>query len=157
MKYAGKIWYFYLKKNKKIPYAVTDNEYMAMRFKTERNMKKFKVKEVQLSPEEWLPEINKYDKQRLNVIPINSNLVDNLTIVATVDEEIKLNMKVDEIEKEMERIYKRICVELDIKDKYKYAIEYLTTTSYIDMKNGKELKSTVCLMKVFINLFKDTL
>ena len=75
-----KIWYFYLKH----PYAVTDDPHITMRFKTKRNMKRFKVKEVQLPPQEWLSEITRHSKERLNAIPINSNLVDNLTIVATV-------------------------------------------------------------------------
>lgn len=151
------VYLIYLKTRKDL-YAFTINKELRDDFLRQRNRECFYVKKEKMDELEFGVFATLNMRKALSNIPLTTDVKDeNVTIVATIDEDSGMMSMCDDIDNEVGELKKRMS-EHQLKDKYMESIEYLTRISYFKRCEYGALDhlSTINLLAVFHTKFRNT-
>ena len=157
------VWIFYLKSKPKQIYAYTAAKEYKKLFLQLRNPNMFYVEKIIMDEFEFSMFLNANRYNKIDRYPMVATLSDEgsyIEVASTIYEQDLCTQKYNQLEHEMEDIYRELIVNSSIKEKYKKEILFLLDRNFkLKYPGGEQLTSRcnefMIFMKLFGNTFRD--
>lgn len=157
------VWVFYLKSRPSEVYAYTTVKSIKNRFMELRNMDVFHVEKISMDEFEFsaFAYANRYNKldEVYMALTTDSDGI-GVHVATTMVEQDLCTQKYNQIENEMEDVFRGLLHndEFKLKKKYAKAVKYLLNTTYtLKYPGGEQHTSRISEFSIFMHVFKHTL